>query len=394
MSKFKIAPWPSFNEEEIEAAKEVLVSGKVNYWTGQKSKIFEKDFALYCGNKYSIALANGSVALTCAYLSLGLKKGDEIITSPRSFVATASSAAIFGALPIFADVDIDTGCISAENIEPLITKKTKAISVVHLGGWPADMEKICKLGRFYDIPIIEDCAQAHGAKIFSENKFKSVGSFGSVSAWSFCQDKIISTGGEGGMITTDNKEIWEYIWSLKDHGKNYSLLKSKNEKKGFKWLHDSIGTNLRITEFQSAIGIKQLEKLEKTRELRNKNALFLASKLKDCQALRVPLPSDKILHAWYRLYAYLNINFLKSSWDRDRIIFEINNIGFPAFSGSCSEIYKEKCFNKNKKKDSLPNAKELGETSLAFLVHPNITYQQLELYADSICKIIKEATIN
>ena len=391
MFKSKISTWPFYDEDEINAAKNVLISGNVNYWTGNETRNFEKNFSNFCDTNFAIALANGSVALTCAYLSLGIKRGDQFITSPRSFIATASSGAIIGAEPLFADVDVRSGCITAESIEPLINKKTKAISVVHLGGWPAEMESICNLARNYNIPVIEDCAQAHGAKIKVNDKFQSVGGFGDLSAWSFCQDKIISTGGEGGMITTNNKALWEYIWSIKDHGKNYDLVNQKIKNNSFRFIHDKIGTNLRLTEFQSSIGNIQLKKIEETRYKRENNAMILASALKKVKSLRIPLPTNNIKHAWYRFYVYLKKEYLKSEWNRERIIYEINKEGFPAFSGSCGEIYNEKSL-KDFKLENLKNAKILGETSIAFLVHPNITSNQIQEYSDRVSKIMSLAT--
>ena len=279
-----------------------------------------------------------------------------------------------------------------KSIEPLINNKTKAISVVHIGGWPADMISICKLAKSYGIPVVEDCAQAHGAKILHNGEFKSVGSFGDISAWSFCQDKIISTAGEGGMITTNDKKKWEFIWSLKDHGKNYNLVNKKDNKIGFRWLHESIGTNLRITEIQSAIGKIQLKNIDKTNKMREKNALYLISRLKKFKSLRIPIPSNDMKHAWYRLYVYLKIDFLSSDWSRNRIIHEINLLGYPAFSGSCGEIFREKCFKDYKINQNLKICKELSDTSLAFLVHPNINQNELEKYGEAICLILEKAT--
>ena len=180
MENFKISKWPFFSEDEIDKAKSVLKSGLVNYWTGNETKLFENEFAQYCNSSNAIALANGSLALSAAYLSLNLKRGDEIITTPRTFIASASSAVLLGLKPIFADVDINSGLITPETIEPLITNRTKAICVVHLGGWPADMPRICDLAKTYKLKIIEDCSQAHGASIYLEGDktFKSVGSFG------------------------------------------------------------------------------------------------------------------------------------------------------------------------------------------------------------------------
>ena len=210
-----IEPWPHFDSEQIDSCVRVLASGKVNRWTGDETSLFEQEFSKWCGSSNAIAMANGSLALSSAYLAIGLGKGDELITTPRTFIATASSAVLLGARPVFADVDSDSGAITADTIAPLITPRTKAISVVHLGGWPADMPAICDLARAHDLAVIEDCAQAHGACINGH----SVGSFGDVAAWSFCQDKIITTAGEGGMVSTSRPEIWDAMWAFKDHGK-------------------------------------------------------------------------------------------------------------------------------------------------------------------------------
>ena len=338
-------------------------------------------------------MANGSLALESAYKSIGLTSGDEIITTPRTFIATSSSAVLLGAKPVFADVDLNSGCISLESIEPLINSKTKAISVVHLGGWPAEIEQICKLAKQHNLFVIEDCSQAHGAKIKSKNGWKSVGSFGDVSTWSFCQDKIMTTGGEGGFVSTSNLSIRDICWYLKDHGKTLNAIKAQEKKVGFKWLHDEIGSNYRLSEMQSAIGRIQLKKLEEWNKIRSFNAAILKSELQNISVVRLPVIDQKIRHAWYKFYCYLNLQALSSQWDRNRIIKTINDNGFPAFSGSCSEIYLEKCFKKiNKNFNRLKNAKELGETSLMLLVHPSITEEQMTKYAKVVKEVLVQAT--
>ena len=294
----KISSWPYFDDEQIEKVVNVLKKGKVNSWHGNETKNFEKEFASWSNSKYAIAIANGSLALSSAYLSLNIGEGDEVITTPRTFIATASSISLLKAVPIFADVDINSGNISAENIEPLINKKTKAISVVHLAGWPADMIKIKKLAKQYNLALIEDCAQSHGAKIKLNDNFKSVGSFGDVAAWSFCQDKIISTGGEGGMITTDNNKIFKRIWSLKDHGKSYDLSLKKSDSYSFRWLHDNFGSNFRLTEMQSAIGRSQLNLMNEWHQIRTRNAMILSKILNQISILRIPMPPENMVHAW------------------------------------------------------------------------------------------------
>ena len=390
----KISSWPSYSKEEIDRVGSVLTSGKVNYWTGNKTKSFEKEFSEFSNNSYSIALANGTLALNAAYLSIGLSSGDEFITSPRTYIATTSSGVLLGGIPIFADVDCESGCITANSIEPLITKKTKAISVVHFGGWPADMHSICDLARSYRIPVIEDCAQAHGAGLIKDGNYKSVGSFGEISAWSFCQDKIISTGGEGGMISTNKKDIYDLIWSYKDHGKSHEKVFKTNHPLGFRWLHNSFGTNFRITEMQSSIGIYQLGKINEWNNIRTRNAKLLENKLRDLSVVRVPLPPENLKHAWYKFYCYLRNHALKDGWNRDRIIDQINKHGYPAFHGGCSEIYLEESLQNSGfyPKKRLPNAKKLGETSLMFLVHPTISIDQMENYSTLIRNVLTKAT--
>ena len=385
--------WPVFSEEEIQKVSQILFSGKVNYWTGYEGKNFEVEFAKYTNSKYGVVMANGSLALESAYKSIGLTSGDEIITTPRTFIATSSSAVLLGAKPVFADVDLNSGCISPESIEPLITPKTKAISVVHLGGWPAEIKQICKIAKAYNIFVIEDCSQAHGAKIKSKNSWKSVGSFGDVATWSFCQEKIITTGGEGGFVSTSNQRIRDICWSLKDHGKTLEKIKAQENISGFKWLHEGFGSNYRLSEIQSAIGRIQLKKLDEWNKIRSFNAQIFQSKLQNLNIVRVPLINQNLRHAWYKFYCYLNLQALSSQWDRNRIIKTINDYGYPAFSGSCSEIYLENCFKKiNKNYKRLKNARELGDTSLMFLIHPSISKDQIMDYSEVVKKVLVQAS--
>ena len=384
-----LAPWPQFDIEQIDASSRVLASGKVNTWTGPETKAFEQEFASWCGSSQAIAMANGSLALSSAYLAIGLGQDDELISTPRTFIATVSSAVLLGARPVFADVDTESGAITAETIAPLITPRTKAISVVHLGGWPADMPAICDLARSHGIAVIEDCAQAHGARINGQ----SVGTFGDVAAWSFCQDKIISTAGEGGMVTTSRPELWDAMWTFKDHGKTHEAVFCREHPSGFRWLHERFGSNFRLTELQSAIGRIQLHRLPEMTAARSRNALLLAEALSDLTALRIPLPPDGITHAWYKFHAFVQPDALADNWSRDRILAEINALGYPAFYGSCSEIYLEKCFQDAglAPSERLPVARELGDTSLMFLVHPTITSEQMTTYAEAVRSVVQRS---
>ncbi len=213
---FDLPPWPSFTSEEASAVSRVLLSNRVNYWTGTEGRDFETEFAAWAGSRRAIAVANGTLALDLALVGLGVAAGDEVIVTPRSFIASVSCVVNAGATPIFVDVDPDSGNLSVETIERGLSSRTKAIIPVHLSGWPCDMAPIMELARARGISVVEDCAQAHGARYHG----RSVGSIGDVGAWSFCQDKIMTTGGEGGMVTTDDEALWSRMWSYKDHGKS------------------------------------------------------------------------------------------------------------------------------------------------------------------------------
>lgn len=384
------APWPYFEPDEIAAATQVLQSGKVNYWTGQEGREFEKEFAQYVGSKYAIALHNGTVALELALYALGIGEGDEVITTPRTFIASSSAAVMRGAKPIFADVDSHSGLITPESIEKVITPRSKAIIVVHLAGWPADMDGIMALAQKHGLKVIEDCAQAHGAKY----KGRSVGSIGHLGAWSFCQDKILTTGGEGGMLTTDDPELWSKAWSFKDHGKSYDAVYNRTHAPGFRWLHEDFGTNWRMLELQAAIGRVILKKLDGWVEKRRAHAHYLDERLEQMPALRVAKPSAELFHAYYKYYVYVRPEMLKAGWSRDRIMAEVSALGIPCLSGSCSEIYLEQAFIKHglQPAERLPIAKELGETSLMFLVHPTLGIEHMEAAAAALEQVMEEAT--
>lgn len=365
------APWPFFAQDEIAAAMTPLSSGKVNYWTGTEGREFEREFAAYTGCSHAIALSNGTVALELALYALGIGSGDEVITTCRTFIASASCIVMRGATPVLADVDPVSQNITADTIRPLITPRTKAIICVHLAGWPCDMDAIMELAREHGLKVVEDCAQAHGASY----KGRPVGSLGDVAAFSFCQDKIMTTGGEGGMLTTNDPTLWEKAWAFKDHGKSYDAVYNRRHLPGFRWLHESFGTNGRLTEMQAAIGRVQLRKLPDWTNTRQRHAALLTESFCRIPALRVtPVPGG-IAHAMYKYYVFVRPELLAAGWDRDRIMDAVNAEGVPCYSGSCSEIYLEKAFVDQGlgPAERLPVAKELGETSLMFLVHPTLS---------------------
>jgi len=391
MSIMDKSVWPAFTEEEAEAVAAVVRSNKVNYWTGQVGRDFERGFATWAGTAHAIALANGTLALDVALKALGVGPGDEVIVTPRTFIASISCVVSAGATPVFADVDPDSGNISAATIAPRITDRTRAIIPVHLAGWPCDMDAIMALATAHDLAVIEDCAQAHGARVGT----RSVGSIGHVGAWSFCQDKIMTTGGEGGMVTTNDQTLWSTMWSYKDHGKSWEAVYERTHAPGFRWVHESFGTNWRMLEIQAAIGTIQLGRMSEWTRRRTEIALRLAQALAPfVQAVRVPMPGADLRHAYYRFYAYVRPAGLKNGWDRDRLVQEMTKAGVQVLHGTCPEVYLEKAFEGTgyRPEKRLPVARDLGETSLMFLTHPTMGDAELERSVAGIAQVFSDAT--
>lgn len=397
------SPWPSFTAEEADAVHRVIMSNKVNYWTGTETQNFEKEFAVWCGTKYAVALANGTLALDVALKAMGIGPGDEVVVTPRSFIASISCVVNVGATPVFADVELDSGNISAATIAKVLTPRTKAIICVHLAGWPCEMDPIMALANKYGLKVIEDCAQAHGARY----KGRSVGSIGHVGAWSFCQDKIISTGGEGGMVTTNDEALWRTMWAYKDHGKSYEAVFERQHPPGFRWLHESFGTNWRMLEVQAAIGRIQLARMPDWTAKRTAYAQSIWEACRQHKAVRVPsfgcnsstcnaacASRSACNHAHYKCYIYVRPEQLVSGWNRNRIMQAINAQGVPCNQGSCSEVYLEKAFDCNGLRPAtrLPNTRELGETSIMFLVHPTLTQAEIDLTCEVVGKVLAKAS--
>jgi dTDP-4-amino-4,6-dideoxygalactose transaminase len=403
------SPWPSFTAEEADAVQRVLLSNKVNYWTGTECREFEKEFAAWAGTRHAVALGNGTLALDVALKGLGIGPGDEVVVSPRTFIASISCVVTAGATPVFADVEPDSGNISAATIAKVLSPRTKAVICVHLAGWPCDMDPIMAMAEQHGLKVIEDCAQAHGARY----KGRSVGSIGHVGAWSFCQDKIMSTGGEGGMVTTNDEALWRAMWSYKDHGKSYEAVYERQHPPGFRWLHESFGTNWRMLEMQAAIGRIQLRRMADWTARRQTNAAALSAALQPFAGSDGPvrLPAFGCAsgcqasagqqscvagceHAQYKFYAFVRPENLAAGWSRDRIVEAVNTAGVPCFQGSCSEVYLEKAFDGTgyRPAERLPVARELGETSLMFLVHPTLTGTEIEKTCEVITRVLDEAS--
>ena len=393
------SPWPSFTQEEADAVRDVLLSNKVNYWTGTECREFEKEYAAWAGTRHAVALANGTLALDVALHALGIGPGDEVVVTPRTFIASVSCVVNVGATPVFADVAPDSGNLSAETIARVLTPRTRAVICVHLAGWPCDMDPIMALAEQHGLKVIEDCAQAHGARY----KGRSVGSIGHVGAWSFCQDKIMTTGGEGGMVTTNDEALWRSMWSFKDHGKSYAAVYEREHPPGFRWLHEGFGTNWRMLEMQAAVGRIQLRRMADWTAARAANAEAILAECRRHAALRVPdfrcnaarcgmdCPArSDCVHAQYKCYVYVRPERLAEGWNRDRIAAETNARGVPCYQGSCSEVYLEKAFDNTgwRPEERLPVARELGETSLMFLVHPGLTAEEIQRTCDTLTEVM------
>lgn len=384
MLNTSFSPWPCFTQEEADAVHRVLLSQKVNYWTGRECREFECEFAGWVGTPHAVALANGTLALDVALKAMGVGPGDEVVVTPRTFLASASCVVTAGATPVFADVDAESQNITADTIRAVLTPRTKAVICVHLAGMPCDLDPIMALAEEKGLYVIEDCAQAHGARY----KGRAVGSIGHVGAWSFCQDKIMTTGGEGGMVTTNDRELWSRMWSYKDHGKSWEAVYERQHPPGFRWVHESFGTNWRMLEMQAVIGRIQLKRMADWTAARTANALRLKAVCDQYDVVRVPDTPEDVVHAWYKFYAFVRPEQLASGWSRDRIVEEVNARGVPCYHGSCSEVYLEKAFDGTpwRPAEPLPVARALGETSLMLLVHPTLTEAEM----DKACVVLGE----
>lgn len=383
-------PWPSFEADEIDAVSRVLASGRVNYWTGENCRRFEEEFASFTATRHAISLANGTLALELALYALDIGPGDEVIVPARTFIASASCAVARGAVPVIADVDPVSQNLTAETVRSALTTRTRAIVAVHLAGWPCDMDSIMALARERGIKVIEDCAQAHGATY----KGRPIGSLGDCAAFSFCQDKIMTTGGEGGMLVTDDAQLWEKAWAYKDHGKSHDAVFNRQHPPGFRWLHESFGSNFRMTEMQAAIGRLQLLKLPRWLEARQRNAALLERGFAVIPGLRITPSADEVGHAYYKYYAFVEPGMLAPGWDATRINEAVNAEGVPCFAGSCSEIYRERAFTDRGwgPAQRLPGALRLGETSLMFTVHPTLGEREMQDTIGAVTKVMRAAT--
>jgi dTDP-4-amino-4,6-dideoxygalactose transaminase len=384
--------WPSPGDEEVAAVTEVLRTGRLNYWTGVQGRTFEVEYASSVGRAHGIAVANGTLALELALRAFGIGPGDEVVVPARTFIATASVVISVGGVPVVADIEAESNCITAATIEAVLTDRTRAVIPVHLGGWPVDMEPIVRLAAQRGLVVIEDCAQAHGA----ERAGRPVGNMGShAAAFSFCQDKIIPVG-DGGMLVLDDDAAFERAWDYKEHGKSLEKVSDPGFGRtftSFNWLVDSFGTNWRLDEMSASVGRVGLAKLRGWHAARTDNALRLAAGLADVPGLVTPLPPGDAVHAFYRLYGLVDPAALADGWDRDRVLRSIVAEGVPCQYGTCAEIYREEAFAKAGLGPAgrLSVAADVHERSVAFFVHPTLTAPDIDDTIAAVRKVMAVA---
>ncbi|MBC7086112.1 MAG: DegT/DnrJ/EryC1/StrS family aminotransferase [Methanomethylovorans sp.] len=336
---------PCLEEAEIDAIASVLRSGVIA--EGPRVAQFEQIFAEYIGVDHAVAVNSGTAALHVALMAHGIGKGDEVITSPFSFVATANSIVYTGAKPVFADIELDTYNISADQIHEKITNRTKAIMPVHLYGQAADMDAIMEIAQDHNILVIEDACQAHGATYNG----KKVGSFGT-GAFSFYPTKNITTS-EGGMITTNDPNIASRARMLRAHG-------SKQ-----RYLHEILGYNFRMTDISAAIGIVQMGKLEKLTEKRRQNAKKLSAGLKDTKDIILPVEKEKCSHVYHQ--------YTVRTPHRDslRDTLQEKGIGTGTYYPLC--IHQQPLYKEMGYEASFPNSEKASREVLSLPVHPALS---------------------
>ncbi len=399
--------WPNFDEKAIKAVEDVLRSGKVNYWTGPKGMEFEKKFAEWQGSKYAISVATGTAALHVALTSLGIGPGDEVIVPSYTFIASSFSVVQAGAIPRFADVNIDDHCINIESAEKLVNGRTKAIMPVHLYGNVCDMDKINEFARKHKIFVIEDNAEAFGGSY----KGKKTGTLGDIAGCSFCQNKTFTTGGEGGMITTDNEE---YAWiarSFRDHGydvkERLSLLELEQK---LPYIHNMVGWNYRMTEMQSAIGLAELERMDNwNMPARQRNAHIVIDRIKDLkQVLYTPVDTAERRNGWFVMAFSLDVDNMNCNIRQfvEAVVAE----GAPVWKVFWPQCHTEQAFQKHisfgrsgfpfKSKEytnpesadysniDVPNAIWHEEHTFTCFAFPTYTVENCEQIGDALRKVI------
>ncbi len=403
----QLVGWPNINEEAIQAVVDVLRSGKINYWTGKRGMEFEKRFAEWQGSKYAISVATGTAALQTAMSVLGIGPGDEVIVPSYTFIATSFSVVQAGAVPRFADVNLDDHCISVESAEKLVTERTKAIMPVHLYGNVCDMDEIWAFAKKHGIYVIEDNAEAFGG----EYKGKKTGTLSVIAGCSFCQNKTFTTGGEGGMVTTDDEELAWQARSFRDHG--YDVKERMNllalEQK-LPYIHNMVGFNYRMTEMQSAIGLAELDRIDTwNMPARRRNAEILISRLHETPLIKFfPVDTPERRNGWYVMAFSLDLENMNC--DIQEFAKAAAAEGAPVWKVFWPQCHTEKAFQEHRafgdsgfpfeskeyadpksvdySNVEVPNAKWHEKHTFTCFGYPTFTADDMHQIADALLKVI------
>ncbi|MEL7190033.1 MAG: DegT/DnrJ/EryC1/StrS family aminotransferase [Pseudomonadota bacterium] len=383
--------WPRHEPDEIAAVTSVLESGRVNSLVhGDQNKAFEKEFAEYVGVPFAVAVSNGTVSIELALRALGVGKGDEVIVPARSFFATTSAVVAVGATPVFAEVESDTQNIDPASVERMIGDRTRAIVCVHLAGQPCNMGRLCDIAKRNQVFLVEDCAQAHGATW----RGQKVGSFGDAGSFSFCTDKIMSTGGEGGMLVMKDESVWRRSWAYKDHGKDPIRLKEKsNSAPGeFRYCIDDFGSNFRMTEMQAAIGRVQLRKLDGWVAQRRENACALVEEATKHPAVSGMTVPDHAFHAFYKCYILLDLEQLPQGVTRSDVLVELMARGISCGSGSCPDMSREGAFAdlEVRRDGELAVSHAMAARTIMFQVDHTLTRDDTASYGRVLAEVLSQ----
>jgi len=339
-----LTPWPRFDENAIKAVEQVLRSGKVNYWTGPKGMEFEKKFAAWQGSRFAISTSSGTSALHVALSALGIGPGDEVIVPSYTFIASSFSIVQAGAIPRFADVNLDDHCISVASAEKLVNERTRAIMPVHLYGNVCDMDPIVAFAKKHDLFVNEDNAEAFGGVY----KGKKTGTLGHIAACSFCQNKTFTTGGEGGMVTTDDEDLAWNARSFRDHGydvkERLHLLELEQK---LPYIHNMVGWNYRMTEMQSAIGLTELERMDTwNMPNRRRNAHIIIDAVKDLPQIKyLPVDTPERQNGWYVMAFSLDIESMRC--DITEFVAAAGAEGAPCWRVFWPQCHTEKAYTQH-----------------------------------------------
>jgi len=388
MDNFIKVAEPSVGEEEIEAVAEVLRSGR--YVQGPKVKEFEEKFAEYIGTRYAVATNSGTAALHTSLAAARIGTGDDVIVPALTFFSTATSVIHNNAIPIFADVDPETYCLDAGDMEKRITEKTRAVIPVHFYGHPAEMDSVMEIAQAHDLLVIEDAAQAHGA----EYKGQKIGSLGNIGCFSFYATKNMTTG-EGGMITTNDADIAEKARIIRNHG-----MTSRDD-------HTALGYNYRMNEISAAIGLVQLSKLDKLNGIRTKNSMYLLNELRGVEWLNLPRIRPYVKHAFF--WCPVRVDEGKLRMKTKDLMAKLRERGVEVRHRYVAPLYKQPVLLKQnaypkkcpfscpfygRKIDysqlNCPNAEKIAGKIIGLPNHPNLTQRQLD---EVICVIESIGTL-